>query len=405
MKTSILSIVMSIFFLSAAMAQDSSATNNKRKVQFSVVPPISTDGVEAKNNINSTSFNLIGGYSKGLEGVEFSGIFNVTEENADGFQFAGVTNVVLGNTAGFQIAGVVNATMKNVDGAQLSGAVNYVGGNVDGTQLSGNVNVCGGKMRGLQASGNFNLAKDSVKGIQVTGGINIAMKDVKGVQASGIGNLAMGDVDGVQVSGAVNIAKGTTKGTQIGLINYANGLNGIQFGLVNVVDSIEKGIPIGLLSIVKNGYHRFEFEGSRNKFGAVTFKTGVKNFYNMVSFATNYGGKVYYFGLGYGVGTYIKLGTRTGINLDVTAYQLKDNNFDRFEFRHLDRLKANVNFRIGKQLEIFAGPNLNILTFESELNTRNEFTNHFDANESIYEYNGDQISVHIYPGVDFGFRF
>lgn len=378
-----------IFAAFSVLAQDSTSTKT-RQFQFSVIPPISTDGMDAKNNINKTSINLLGGYSKGVEGVEISGLFNITDGDMNGVQAAGIANVTMENIDGAQISGVLNVNLGDVDGVQIGGTININNGNFDGAQLAGAGNINRGSFKGIQASG--------------TGNINVG--DLYGSQLAGIGNIITGEHDGFQGAGLFNITKGRVKGVQIaGLVNYADTLEGVQIGLINVVDTIEKGLPIGLLSFVRNGYHKFEVEGSRNRLGAISFKTGVPGFYNIISVIGKYRGARNFFGIGYGVGSYIKLGENSGIQLDLIAYQLKDNNFDRFEFTHLDRFKANYAFYLGKKLEVYGGPNLNILIFEPSNNTNGELSQHFNKLGSIYEYEGGTLGVHVYPGFNFGLRF
>lgn len=53
-----------------------------------------------------------------------------------------------------------------------------------------------------------------------------------GLSATVIGNLTTGDADGVQL-GIVNVVDARVRGIQLGLVNYAGDLKGLQVGLLN----------------------------------------------------------------------------------------------------------------------------------------------------------------------------
>lgn len=66
-----------------------------------------------------------------------------------------------------------------------------------------------------------------------------------GISATLLGNLTFGDADGLQI-GAVNVVSERTRGVQIGVVNYANELNGLQIGLLNFNNS---GITFPIINI------------------------------------------------------------------------------------------------------------------------------------------------------------
>lgn len=53
-----------------------------------------------------------------------------------------------------------------------------------------------------------------------------------GLSATVFGNLTNGDADGVQL-GLVNVVDSRVRGVQVGLVNYAGDLKGLQIGLLN----------------------------------------------------------------------------------------------------------------------------------------------------------------------------
>lgn len=70
-------------------------------------------------------------------------------------------------------------------------------------------------------------------------------------------NYAKGDFVGWQggpffgwVIGGVNIVKGNMTGFQCALVNYAGTLNGLQLGLFNYADSVESGVQVGVINVM-----------------------------------------------------------------------------------------------------------------------------------------------------------
>ncbi|HKH60077.1 MAG TPA: hypothetical protein VKA49_04550, partial [Flavitalea sp.] len=97
-----------------------------RPVQGSVVPGLSTNGKLNSQVINNFSFNLFGGYSGGVNGLEMAGLFNIDKKNVQYVQLAGLFNNVGGSVRGVQLGGVSNTVLDSVNGAQLAGITNYV---------------------------------------------------------------------------------------------------------------------------------------------------------------------------------------------------------------------------------------------------------------------------------------
>jgi len=138
--------------------------------QTSFVPGLSTHGMMSSQVVNHYSINLLGGYTAGLDGIEFGGLFNINKQDVKYLQLAGLFNVVGGNFEGVQLAGIGNTVLK--------------------------------KVNGLQAAGVYNVAKDTVKGVQLAGIFNQS-KVMKGISIS-----------------PVNITD-TLNGFAIGLVNLS----------------------------------------------------------------------------------------------------------------------------------------------------------------------------------------
>ncbi|HQV53286.1 MAG: STN domain-containing protein [Flavobacteriales bacterium] len=218
----------------------------ERPWQISLIPNVSTNGPIASAVVNKLSLNILGGYARGLNGLEVGGLANIIGGDVRGMQIAGVTNLVGRNTQGVQIAGGVNHTMRSLEGVQISGLANIVWDTLTGVQISYGVNVVKGGLRGTQISGSCNVATQNVDGMQVSYGVNVTPKDVRKLQIAGTGNYAR-NVSGAQLAIGVNIARDTVGGGQVGFGgNYARYVTGGQFSFgANIVPRTVSGGQVG----------------------------------------------------------------------------------------------------------------------------------------------------------------
>lgn len=297
-----------------------------RSFQISFVPGLSTWGLLNSKVTNKFSFNVIGGYSGGVDQFELGGVFNVVN--------------------------------KDVRYAQIAGVVNLVGGSVRGFQLAGVANYAGGKTSGLQIAGVYNHTRSKGEGVQVAGTMNLAAKGFKGLQLAGTINMGLDTIRGVQVAGSVNISKGYISGVQVsGLVNYAKKIKGLQLGVVNIADSVD-GWSIGLLSIVKKGYHKLGISGNEILPMNLELKTGTHRFYNIFSAGWKPGNKSRIYAIGYGIGNETRLNNELSINTELSSHFLYLGSWDYQN--SLSRLSLAVNLSLSKRLAIFAGPSFSV---------------------------------------------
>jgi hypothetical protein len=71
-----------------------------RPFQLSLVPGISTQGKMSGQVVNNFSFNLLGGYTGGTNGLEVGGLFNIDKKDVKYLQAAGLFNIAGGKTKG-----------------------------------------------------------------------------------------------------------------------------------------------------------------------------------------------------------------------------------------------------------------------------------------------------------------
>lgn len=367
---------------SFARRQQQDSTNPDyihRKAQVTFVYPIGSNGFDSPYYINNVSLNVLGGYNGGVEGVELGGFANVIKSNVRGMQAAGYINVVGGDitgfqgagfmnlcgarAAGFQGAGFMNIVKESTNGIQAAGFMNVNGTHSKGLQGAGFMNVNGGRSIGVQAAGFININGSNSQGVQAAGFMNVNGGHSTGTQIAGFMNVNVKDAQGMQAAGFGNIVLGTVKGSQIsGFLNVARRLYGTQIGVFNFADTIEKGIPIGVLSFVrKGGLKKVEVFGSETFQVNSAFKTGVKHFYNILYLGYQLEPDYFRWAFGYGIGTEVSLGQKAYLDFDLLSMHVNENEEFTQAVNLNNRFQISFGYKLAKGLSLFVGPNINYM--------------------------------------------
>jgi hypothetical protein len=392
-----------------------------RKFQFSIFPFVGTNHKLSGNVINDYSFNIYGGYSRGVRVLEIGGTFNTVGGDVHGAQIAGSFNGVKGKVKGVQISGGVNANRDSVQGAQAAGLINLNWNSVkffsaagllnvthntsSGTVLAGLGNVTLGEQHGAHIAGLFNASTKNTKSLQLCGLVNFTHGDLRGAQIAGLTNVAVGDVKGVQTGGLTNFAFGTMKGAQVsGLINYAKRVEGVQFGFLNFADSV-KGISFGFLSFVAKGYHKIEISADEIFYTNLAFRTGTHRFYNIFTAGMKpQNSKNNYWTFGYGLGTAPKLTPWLSMNIDVTSNQVSYGEFTQ-AINLLNKFYIGLDVRMTKGFSVALGATLNgYLTDTTYHGYTNLFTDYKPKVFSDHTFHND-INMKMWLGGKVALRF
>ncbi|MEO1654328.1 MAG: hypothetical protein AAFU64_12355, partial [Bacteroidota bacterium] len=359
-----------------------------KKYQISFVAPLGNQGLKGLQQEHQYSLNVLVGKSAALKGLEVGGLGNIESDYVEGAQFAGLFNLVGGNQKGLQAAGLFNVVGKTTQGSQLAGLINLAG--VD--------------LRKKQKDSLPVVHPKSRFSSQLAGFINADLQNKQNLQVAGFMNVAQ-EVEGVQASGFMNVSE-RVKGTQIsGFLNLAQYVEGSQVGLFNVSDSI-KGVPIGLLSIVrKNGFRHMEFWGNEAFHANLGLKIGVRQFYNIFVLGSNYTPNSFRWGLGYGFGTQLNLRPQTFMNVDLIAYHVNEDRKVTRVLNLLNTLKVTIGRRIGRHFSIFGGPSFNALVSDFK-NSDNSIGSQI-APWTFYETSSQRrgTNVKLWFGVNLGVRF
>ncbi len=351
------SLAIAIISLMPQILQGQDSTQMKtRSVQVGFITPLGSNGFNSGNIVNKFSVNLLAGYAGGVDGAEFSGLVSVLRNSMTGAQFSGLANI----------------------------------------------NTC--KTTGFQASGLANINTDTTRGFQNAGLVNLS-KGGKVTQISGLANISTGSIKGLQMAGLINVSTSRVVGAQItGLLNYSDKLNGVQIGVINISDSLERGVPIGFLSFVRNGYKAFEIGATETLYGVLSFKTGTRQFYNILSVGSGSRNGLSLFAWGYGLGTYIPVGKKAGISIDGLCYQVNEGEWFTNRLNLLNKINITGSWRVAAHLSVFAGLSWNVTVSDITDEYGDKVVSHFTP-WSVYDetYNG-YLNVKMYPGVSMGLR-
>ncbi len=348
----------------------------RRDFQFSVIPFVGTNGALSGNVINDLSLNLFAGYSLGVKTLEIAGWANATRGDMEGVQIAGLANGVMGKNKGVQLAGLGNVLMDSSLGPQIAGLANVNFKYAEKFQLAGLMNYTHGDSRGFIGAGlfNFNLGKQlgpafaglfnfsvsDASPIQMGGLFNFTAGSMRGVQAAGLFNYANDEVRGSQIAGLFNVAPKDVYGVQVAPFNVAKHVEGSQVGVLNISKST-KGIPVGVISIVGKGYHKIEISADEVFYTNLAFRTGVRQFYNILTAGANpatFSKDSTLWTFGYGIGTAPKLSETLSLNVDVIANQIVNGN-SLDDLNMVNKLYVGVDYELSKGLSLIAGVTLN----------------------------------------------
>ena len=343
-------------------------------MQFSVFYPMTTQGDKTVDYHYNLSFNLFSGRVGAVTGVEFGSLYNRVEGKVHGVQVAGLMNKSAGGTGvqfgglantantikGVQVAGLTNVT-KNATGIQFAGLTNFTD-NAESLQFGGIANFS--KItEGIQFASIVNLS-DSVKGLQF-GGITNITKATTGMQFGGIVNITETS-KGFQFAGITNIS-GKVTGTSFGVFNRTGTLHGAQFGVVNVIDTIESGVSIALLSIVKKGFYdewSLTFADYQNV--GIAYKIGTQKFYTIYTAGSNFiEDKLWVFGIG--LGSRKELSGKIDIQPEVVVYNYHSEDFKNYNHLWSTHLKLGFVYNISPRFGIAIAPSVYQLSVDKNV--------------------------------------
>ncbi len=229
-------------------------------------------------------------------------------------------------------------------------------GGILGLELSSFYNENLQSMIGHQLSGLINVARKKATGAQVAGLVNSA-GSITGSQISGLYNTS-GKTSGAQVAGLANITS-ELKGAQLsGVYNKAGKVRGVQIGLINFADSIDGGATIGLINIVKKGgYQAIEVAGTEYVNVGVSFKSGTRKIYSIISVGYNFTPESL-FVTGLGVGRLIEINKNWMLSPELIWYTYSDTEFKNMENAQSTHLRVGLARKISERIVVSIVPSI-----------------------------------------------
>lgn len=390
-----------------------------RKTQMSIIPFVGTNHKLSGSVTNDYSFNLLGGYSRGVEKFELGGLFNMVRHDIHGVQIGGLFNAVGGKTDGVQVAGWINTNLDSTKGAQvagllnfnwntasfftMAGLMNFTRHDAHGVGIAGLTNITLGGQRGVHLAGLSNFVTKDGGPAQVAGLLNFTAGYMRGAQVAGLVNFTGRDMNGGQVAGLVNVTGGTHTGVQFAsILNYATRVKGAQIGLLNVCDSID-GVPFGLMSFVLKGYHSLEISADEVFYTNVAFRTGVRKFYNIFTAGIKpQETDPVIWSFGYGLGTSPRLARWWYMNIDLTSSQVVKGKVD--VLRMLNKLYVGVEWKAARKMALIVGGTLNAYVTDSDAAADDVFTDYRPHLWRNHTYS-DGTNLKLWFGAKVGIRF
>ena len=344
---------LSILFF-AVLAVTNTNAQEKKAVQVSFIYPVGTAGSNSEDYTNHFSFNIIGGFNGGVNGFELGSVANINKGNVNGCQISGVCNVTSGNSKGGIISGVCNITL--------------------------------GDSKGLFISGVTNLTKNQSEGVEISGVANVS-----------------GSHKGLQLS-TINFVKDYLSGSQIGVVNYAKKGKGLQFGVVNVCSADDDVFPIGIFSVVKNGYYAFEVSTNELFITSLSYKMGKEEFYSIFRAGIGEHNNKSVFSTGFGFGSIIPIKGNHKLNMELICDALHyDWKWGGNKLNLLNQLNLNYQYQVTKHFAIKAGPSLK--TFVTNQKENGEFVDVIKIPHTLFEHTGEKYRVAGWIGFNVGIAF
>lgn len=272
---------------------------------------------------------------------------------------------------GMQLSVLTGVTRREMRGVNVSLLAAVSHGTAYGLQTALAVNAGSGSMRGVQLAGIANVARE-FNGVQVAGLTNACTAPMRGMQLSAITNISMGVRRGMQIAGAANVCSSYMRGIQTAVYNYADTLNGSQFGVFNVCVSHPRGVQVGIINYSRDTLARkiglvnispatrldlLVYGGSSTKVNvAARFRN--RSTYRIIGFGTHYMGfdEDFSGAVFYRIGQYFNLSPRLTVSGDVGYYHVET--FAKHSAERPQRLyslqaRVNVDWQLGRTLGAF----------------------------------------------------
>jgi hypothetical protein len=249
----------------------------------------------------------------------------------------------------------------------------------------------------------FNQTLGEVKGLQIAALGNLAEKDVFGSQIAGLANINLNRTHGLQVASLYNYSH-SFNGVQASVgLNQCHAFNGLQIGLINLSDSAH-GMPIGLFSYAKDGYHKKEIGIDERAILSFSYRTGKEVFYNILQlgFTKHSGRSIGLIGMGFGTQSPFEGKMKLGI--DCTFSQLIPFGSKLSSLNWFGKVLVSFVYPFNNKVEVFAGPAISVTALNRSDPAYSTHFRTFPLSSFYSSIDGD-YTVKSWIGARLGVRF
>jgi hypothetical protein len=199
-------------------------------------------GVGASNRIRGLGVGGLGlGAGGKLEGVMVGGLGVGTGGGMTGIGVGGLGIGSGGRMRGVFVGGLGVGGGGSVDGIAIGGLGVGVGGDITGLAIGGLGVGAGGTLHGIGIGG-LGVGAPRIEGIAVSA-LGVGAQDAKGALIAPWVKIEHGEIQGLAIGG-FNQVRGLHHGLAIGIVNYAEELQGVQIGLINIARNNPSGAKV-----------------------------------------------------------------------------------------------------------------------------------------------------------------
>lgn len=186
-----------------------------------------------------------------------------------------------------------------------------------------------------------------------------------------------------------------------GILNRAGTMkNGFRLSLVSVVDTVEAGVPMALVSIVKKGFYN-ELAISTADYASVgvAYKAGLRRFYTVYSLGYSFGKqRLWSFGVGFGGRATLSAGF--DFQPEIVNYTYYPHDFRNICRTMATHVKPGFVYKFGGKYGISFVPSIYVQHSDPDENGKYYETSPLRA---FYEYENSGGKLSIGVGVSVGF--
>lgn len=112
-----------------------------------------------------------------------------------------------------------------------------------------------------------------------------------------------------------------------------------------------------------------------------------------------------YWGVGFGMGTFLVNGNKMDLNLEGLSYQINEDEWWTDKTNMLVRLNLNLQYHLSPRLSVVAGASNNLAISQLKDAEGRVTGGTFIPGMTFFDHTGKKTRTAMYPGVNFGFQY